>query len=158
MSFYFLFINLLLLLFLFYDEVTRFFLLSSSVSHISRCFISNMQYRAEIGLFYNACQRFSFKRGPLHFPKIRNICPSPCHLISFLLLFFMFPIVALFLATIGNCSDICMIFITCYTYIYIYIRFICNLFWYAIACRKAFAKFPSSLFFLFFKYVCLFPF
>ena len=116
--------------------------------------INNIQFRAEIGLFYNALQCVPIKKTPFLFGKIDNSCPSLCHLLSFLFLLFMFPFIVLFAVIVSKSYNIVNIFLVSYLYIYVCFRFICNLFWLTIACRKVLAKF--LVYYIFFFQICTF--
>ena len=83
--------------------------------------INNIQYRAEIGIFYNALHPFYAQKmlpffqvaqsllenvfrnssvlGNLHSWSLGEISPSPCHLLSFIFLLLFSPFILLFVIT-----------------------------------------------------------
>ena len=132
--------------------------------------INNIQYRAEIGLFNNSFQRVLFQLTPslviinhssfcktaLETEKLvfQEFCPSLCHLLTFLTLFIMSPIIVLFWLTFSKSFNLHEYFIIFYLYIYIFFRFIFNLSHVTIACHKFFVKFLVRYYFFF--QICIF--
>ena len=96
--------------------------------------INSIQYRAEIGLFYNTLHRFVFIKTPIpsfvrnflleYLPhkcmKLSEIFPSPCHLLSCMALFLIFPFILLFALSFSNTIHVSRLSIVSYLYTYIF--------------------------------------
>ena len=131
--------------------------------------INNIQFRAEIGLFNNAFQCVLIKHSSLlawiinnfsvKIEKIdsNNIFPSCCHLLSFLFILFITPLIVLFTLVFPKANNLHTVFIVSYMYIYICFRFMLNLLWFTISCRKFVAKLMVRYCF-FFQICTLVPF
>ena len=84
----------------------------------------------------------------------QDLYPSLCHLLTFLTLFIMSPIIVLFGLTFSKSFNLHEYFIIFYLYIYIFFQFIFNLSHVTIACHKFFAKFLVRYYFFF--QICIF--
>ena len=114
--------------------------------------INSIQFRAGIGLFYNALVGIYFYNAPSHsfFEKLvqdsmkgefRKYCPSPSHLLSFSIVTIMFPFIVLLTMTFFKSFNIVKIFRLSYIYVYACTHFIKNLVWKLAYHKKSFFKF-----------------
>ena len=81
--------------------------------------ISSVQFRAEIGLFYNAvyCSCL-FNNGFARLAQINScILPSAIHMLTFIILMITFPLISFFAIIFGQ-TGLYRIF--CLSYVYIY--------------------------------------
>ena len=83
--------------------------------------ISSVQFRAEIGLFYNTfyCSRFFNNRFSVNFFAGLNsrLLPSPIHMLTFIILLIVFPLISFFAVIFGQ-TRLYRIFRLSYVYIY----------------------------------------
>ena len=117
--------------------------------------ISSIHYRAEIGLFYNflhSCFHYSANKKSCDLLLISQWLPSSSHLITFLLLLTVFPIISLCSLIIGK-TDLCKVFRTSYIGLYFCVTLVQRLYK-LIAHRKILTKFLLQYFF--FLHVFLF--
>ena len=131
--------------------------------------INNIQYRAEIGLFYNALQGFHFLTRShrrtfcldimsTEIRKIRirpgSVCPSFCYLISFIILLLMSPIILLYSIVIPKSFNLYKRFIVSYMYIYVCFYFTIKILRFTSTYRQY--AFKLILKYFFFVQVCIF--
>ena len=121
--------------------------------------INNIQFRAEIGLYYSSIHPLHILARSQNLWKNFNtlhtvfLFPPLCLLMTFLVTIFAFP-PTFFIALLLGQTNPCNSFLNLYFCIYFCIRFVTNLIKYTIACHRSIAK--LCLQYLFFFQICIF--
>ena len=118
--------------------------------------ISSIHFRAEIGLFYNVMySRFKIAAPVNSFTKClcdSRLMPSPTHILTFLLLLIVFPIISVYCLIFGK-TDLCNIFRKSYLGIYLCVRIVQKLSQLSIMRPQSLTKFITQ--YVFFFQLCL---
>ena len=88
--------------------------------------ISSIQFRAEIGLFYNilqSCFNYSTHKFPYDLLLLSQLLPSASHLITFLLLLLVFPFISFCFLIMGK-TNLCKVFQTSYIGLYFCVKLV----------------------------------